>query len=121
MERDELEKLMKEKLAKPDRSLYDHSLGGAMRIARELLRKIPHDPELEDCLLEHVFLHDVGKLDDRFQEKLHGGERKKAPPTLTSGWSWRPASSTAPRALQDGGAGIYTHPPHGPSSDALQR
>lgn len=78
MERDELEKLMKEKLAKPDRSLYDHSLG-AMRIARELLRKIPHDPELEDCLLEHVFLHDVGKLDDRFQDKLHG-ERKKAPP-----------------------------------------
>ncbi|MDV3103738.1 CRISPR-associated helicase Cas3' [Thermococcus waiotapuensis] len=78
MEWDELVCLMKERKAKPDKSLYEHSLGAKKR-AEALLRRIPHPKELEDCLLLHVFLHDLGKLDDRFQEKLKG-ERKKAPP-----------------------------------------
>ena len=78
MEWDELVSLMKERKAKPDKSLYDHSLGAKKR-AEALLRRIPHPKGLEDCLLLHVFLHDLGKLDDRFQEKLEG-KRKKAPP-----------------------------------------
>ncbi|MBP1912842.1 CRISPR-associated helicase Cas3' [Thermococcus stetteri] len=78
MEREELVELMKKKKAKPDKSLYEHSRG-AEQIARELLSKVPHDPSLEPCLLRHVFLHDLGKLDDRFQAKLEG-KVKRAPP-----------------------------------------
>ncbi|AEK72015.1 CRISPR-associated helicase Cas3 domain-containing protein [Thermococcus sp. 4557] len=80
MEWDNLIELMKRKRAKakPDRSLYDHSKG-AQEIARGLLPKIPHDERLDECLLLHVFLHDIGKLDDRFQAKLDG-KLGKAPP-----------------------------------------
>lgn len=78
MEWDELIELMKRKRAKPDRSLHEHS-AGAQAIARELLKRIPHDPRLDECLTKHVFLHDVGKLDDRFQTKLEG-KLKRAPP-----------------------------------------
>ncbi|NJE10544.1 CRISPR-associated helicase Cas3' [Thermococcus sp. MAR1] len=78
MEPGEIERLIKERKAKPDKSIYEHSLG-AMNIARKLLKRIPHDAELDECLLRHVFLHDIGKLDDRFQERLKGN-RKKAPP-----------------------------------------
>jgi len=78
MELDELVELMKVKRAKPGRSLYDHSLG-VQRIAERLLRKIPHDSALDECILMHAFLHDVGKLDDRFQAKLDG-KLKRAPP-----------------------------------------
>ncbi|KUK03891.1 MAG: CRISPR-associated endonuclease/helicase Cas3 [Thermococcaceae archaeon] len=78
MEWEDLIRLMKKKRAKPDKSLYEHSRG-AEEIARELLSRIPHDSSLEPCLLRHVFLHDLGKLDDRFQAKLDGKIRK-APP-----------------------------------------
>ncbi|WP_099211096.1 CRISPR-associated helicase/endonuclease Cas3 [Thermococcus henrietii] len=78
MELDELVELMKVKKAKPGRSLYDHSLG-VQRIAERLLRRIPHDSALDECILMHAFLHDVGKLDDRFQAKLEG-KLKRAPP-----------------------------------------
>ena len=78
MEWNELIELMKRKQAKPERSLYDHSKG-AQEIARELLSKIPHNKRLDECLLLHVFLHDIGKLDDRFQAKLDG-KLRKAPP-----------------------------------------
>ncbi|WP_456365162.1 CRISPR-associated helicase Cas3' [Thermococcus sp.] len=78
MEWKELLNLMKAKKAKPDKSLYKHSLGAKER-AEFLLGRIPHPGFLKDCLLLHVFLHDLGKLDDRFQEKLEG-KRKKAPP-----------------------------------------
>ncbi|WP_297065633.1 CRISPR-associated helicase Cas3' [Thermococcus sp.] len=78
MEWEELLNLMEERKAKPDKSLYEHSLGAKKR-AEALLSRISHPKELEDCLLLHVFLHDLGKLDDRFQEKLKG-KRKKAPP-----------------------------------------
>ncbi|NPA47743.1 MAG: CRISPR-associated helicase Cas3' [Thermococci archaeon] len=78
MDWDELVELMKRKRAKPDRSLYAHSLG-VQKIAGKILRRIPHDASLDDCILQHAFLHDVGKLDDRFQEKLNG-RRKRAPP-----------------------------------------
>jgi len=70
--------LMEEKKAKPDKSLYEHSLG-AKRRAEAILDRIPHPEPLRNCLLLHVFLHDLGKLDDRFQEKLEG-KRKRAPP-----------------------------------------
>ncbi|WP_367883761.1 CRISPR-associated endonuclease Cas3'' [Thermococcus peptonophilus] len=79
MEWEELVELMKKKKAKPDKSLYEHSKGGAEGIAKVLLSKVPHDPSLEPCLLRHVFLHDLGKLDDRFQAKLEGNV-KRAPP-----------------------------------------
>ncbi|WP_297467648.1 CRISPR-associated helicase Cas3' [Thermococcus sp.] len=78
MEWEELVNLMREKKAKPDKSLYEHS-SGAKKRAEFILGRIPHPGNLEDCLLLHVFFHDLGKLDDRFQEKL-GGKRKKAPP-----------------------------------------
>lgn len=78
MEWEELIELMKERKAKPDRSLYEHSLG-VRRKAERLLEKIPHDGSLDECILQHAFLHDIGKLDDRFQEKLDG-KRKRAPP-----------------------------------------
>ena len=78
MELDELVELMKVKRAKPGRSLYDHSIG-VQRMAERLLRKIPHDSALNECILMHAFLHDVGKLDDRFQAKLDG-KLKRAPP-----------------------------------------
>ena len=78
MEWDELLNLMKRKKAKPDKSLYEHSQGAKER-AELLLSRIPYPGNLKDCLLLHVFLHDLGKLDDRFQEKLEG-KGKKAPP-----------------------------------------
>ncbi|AFL96007.1 CRISPR-associated helicase Cas3 domain-containing protein [Thermococcus cleftensis] len=78
MEWNELVELMKRKMAKPNRSLYEHSTG-VERIARELLRRIPHDEALDDCLTRHAFLHDVGKLDDMFQAKLEG-KLRRAPP-----------------------------------------
>ncbi|WP_461863422.1 CRISPR-associated helicase Cas3' [Thermococcus sp.] len=78
MDWETLTALMKGKLAKPDVSLYRHSLG-AMKKAELLLSKIPHPRELEECLLMHVFLHDIGKLDDRFQRRVRG-MAKKAPP-----------------------------------------
>ncbi len=78
MEWEELIELMKKKKAKPDKSLYEHSRG-AEEIARELLLEVAHDSSLDPCLLAHVFLHDLGKLDDRFQAKLEGKIRK-APP-----------------------------------------
>jgi CRISPR-associated endonuclease/helicase Cas3 len=78
MQWEELIELMKRKKAKPDKSLYEHSRG-AKGIAKALLSKIPHDRSLDPCLLQHVFLHDIGKLDDRFQAKLEGKVRK-APP-----------------------------------------
>jgi len=49
MELDELVELMKVKRAKPGRSLYDHSLG-VQRIAERLLRRIPHDSALDECI-----------------------------------------------------------------------
>ena len=78
MDWDELVELMKRKRAKPDRSLYAHSLG-VQKIVEKVLKRIPHDTSLDDCILQHAFLHDVGKLDDRFQEKLNG-KRRRAPP-----------------------------------------
>ncbi|ASJ09420.1 CRISPR-associated helicase/endonuclease Cas3 [Thermococcus siculi] len=78
MEWGELIELMKRKKAKPDRSLYEHS-NGVKATASMLLRRIPHDKRLDDCLVMHAFLHDVGKLDDRFQAKLDG-KLKRAPP-----------------------------------------
>jgi len=73
-----IEELMRVRKAKRDKSIYEHSRR-AMEIAEELLGRIPHDSSLDRCLLMHVFLHDIGKLDDRFQEKLEG-KRKRAPP-----------------------------------------
>ena len=78
MEWNDLIELMKRKRAKPDRNLHEHSTD-AQSIAHALLKRIPHDPHLEGCLTKHVLLHDVGKLDDRFQAKLEG-KLKKAPP-----------------------------------------
>jgi len=79
MKWEELLSLMKKKLAKdsPKRTLYEHSRG-AETIARELVRRLGCD-ELGEVLALHVFLHDLGKLDDRFQEKLLG-KRKSSPP-----------------------------------------
>lgn len=77
MEFGELIELMKRKLGKPDKTLYEHSLN-AKRIAERILERINYPSEARDCILMHVFLHDVGKLDDRFQEKLRKGGR--APP-----------------------------------------
>ncbi|ASJ15759.1 CRISPR-associated helicase/endonuclease Cas3 [Thermococcus chitonophagus] len=73
---DELIGILRKKLAKPDKTLYDHS-ERAKRIAEKLLDRI-NCGELKDCILQHVFLHDIGKIDDRFQEKLKRGGR--APP-----------------------------------------
>ncbi|AEH25129.1 CRISPR-associated helicase/endonuclease Cas3 [Pyrococcus yayanosii] len=78
MDWEELIALMKTRMAKPGKSLYEHSLG-VRREAEKLLKRIPHDKSLDDCILRHAFLHDVGKLDDRFQAKLEG-KRKRAPP-----------------------------------------
>lgn len=78
MEWEELIELIGRKKAKPERSLYEHSLG-VQRVAERLLKRVPHDSSLDECILRHAFLHDVGKLDDRFQEKL-GGKRKRALP-----------------------------------------
>ncbi|WP_456422339.1 CRISPR-associated helicase Cas3' [Thermococcus sp.] len=78
MDWDELLNLMRTRNAKPERSLYEHSSGTRKR-AEYILDRIPHPRELDECILLHVFLHDLGKLDDRFQEKLKGN-RKKAPP-----------------------------------------
>jgi CRISPR-associated endonuclease/helicase Cas3 len=78
MEWEELIELMKRKKAKPDRSLYEHS-DGVKATASKLLQRIPHDEILDDCLIMHAFLHDVGKLDDRFQAKLEG-RIKRTPP-----------------------------------------
>ncbi|WP_297504493.1 CRISPR-associated helicase Cas3' [Thermococcus sp.] len=78
MEWEELLNLMKKLKAKPDKSLYEHALG-AKEKARSLLSRVPYPEDLEECLLTHVFLHDLGKLDDRFQEKLEG-RRKRSPP-----------------------------------------
>ncbi|MFA4720224.1 CRISPR-associated helicase Cas3' [Pyrococcus kukulkanii] len=72
----ELVTLMKERLGKSDKTLYDHS-ERARKIAEKLLDRINCE-ELKDCILQHVFLHDIGKIDDRFQEKLKRGG--KAPP-----------------------------------------
>ncbi|NJF24254.1 CRISPR-associated helicase Cas3' [Thermococcus sp. Bubb.Bath] len=78
MDWEELIELMKRKKAKPDRSLYEHS-NGVKTTASRLLQRIPHDERLDSCLVMHAFLHDVGKLDDRFQAKLNG-KLKRAPP-----------------------------------------
>ncbi len=78
MEWEELVRLMKLRMAKPDKNLYEHS-SAAMNNARILLSGIPHPEELEECILMHVFFHDIGKLDDRFQAKV-AGRTKKAPP-----------------------------------------
>jgi len=78
MEWEELVELMRAKKAKPERSLYEHSLG-VQRAVKRLLKKIPHDSSFDKCILQHAFLHDLGKLDDRFQAKLNG-KTKHAPP-----------------------------------------
>ncbi|AFK21715.1 CRISPR-associated helicase/endonuclease Cas3 [Pyrococcus sp. ST04] len=77
MEWGELVSLMKSKLGKPDKSLYEHSKNAEI-IAEKLLDGLEIRDEVRSCLLKHVFLHDVGKLDDRFQEKLVG-KRKSSP------------------------------------------
>ena len=78
MEWEELLNLMRKKKAKPDKSLYEHSLGVKKR-AEFILEHVSYPRNLQNCLLLHVFLHDLGKLDDRFQEKIEG-KRKRAPP-----------------------------------------
>ena len=78
MEWEELLALMKARKAKPDKNLYEHS-SGARKRAEVILSRVPYLRSLRNCLLLHVFLHDLGKLDDRFQEKLEG-KRNRAPP-----------------------------------------
>ncbi len=78
MNMEDLTELMRVKKAKPDKSIYEHS-AGVQRIAEEILMRVPHDPSLDECILQHAFLHDIGKLDDRFQAKL-AGLKKRAPP-----------------------------------------
>ena len=74
---------MDEPLAKPDKTIVDHSLE-VYRLGLEIAKKLEIDGELTKRVLLACLLHDVGKATESFQKYIRGKKVKAYPHALAS-------------------------------------
>ena len=74
---------MVELLAKPDKSLLEHSLE-VVELSKELVKELDIDKNLKKRIILASALHDIGKGTTSFQEYIRGKRNKAFPHALAS-------------------------------------